>query len=304
MKKLLLTVALLTGTTLLWGATDRPATVLIVAGQSNTDGRIPADEFDQYITPMKHCHWRWGSGDKERTDGRFELFAPADASSPQGGIRGGRRFGKWAYDAFVYQLLEQSLGEDFYVVKWSQGGTSIDTLAQHSTQHNYWCADDEWLSRLKSTARGGHSLLLSFEELIGQAIDEQLSKLPQGYRIAAFLWHQGESDHQQGANYKKNLQKVVSHVRQYLVQKTGDESYARLPFIFGTVSEANRQFSREVKQGMQQLAEEDKGCHLIDVGRAELLSDKLHFTAHSAEQFGTAVYNKMVELGLAGSNPQ
>lgn len=288
-----MTIVLLMGMTILLGATEKPATVIIVAGQSNTDGRVPAEEFDEYIPPLRHCQWRWGSGEAERTQGRFEPFSPTDKSQ--------RRFGKWAYDAFVYQLLEQSLDEDFYVVKWSQGGTAIDTLVQHSTNHNYWCADGQWLSRQKSTAKGGHSLLLSFEELIGQSIDEQLNQLPQGYHIAAFLWHQGESDYQNGQHYKENLQRMVNHVRQYLVRKTGDESYAQLPFIFGTVSERNRMFSREVKQGMRQLAAEDKNCHLIDMGSAPLLSDKLHFTAPSAMQLGTAIYQKMAELGLVGS---
>ena len=269
--------------------TNKPAKVIIVAGQSNTDGRVPGNEFDMHIGDIPNCYWRWGSGEAECTKGKFELFNPVDKAQ--------RRFSRWAYDAYVYQEMSKAQSEPFYVVKWSLGGTAIDTLAR-STNNDYWCANADWLSRNKSVTQGGKSLLLAFEELIDDAIDKELSQLPQGYIVEAFLWHQGESDAPQGAHYYENLKQMLHHVRQHLVRKTGDKRYKKLPLIFGTVSERNRQFSKDVKQGMQRLAKEDKNAYLIDMGSAELLSDKLHFTAKSAEQLGLAMTKKLEELGV------
>ena len=107
------------------------------------------------------------------------------------------RPGRWAYDAVTYYWLEQALQKEFYVIKWSLGGTAIDTGCS-STSGKYWSADPKWLAANHSTATGGKSLLLSFTENISACIDNKLDKLPEGYEIKAFLWHQGENDRHKG----------------------------------------------------------------------------------------------------------
>lgn len=292
MRRLILITALLCSLAVFGKGGNKPATVIITAGQSNTDGRVMNDDLPDYIKLNKYtyCHWCYGSGGQAIVE-PFETFWPrmAHATRPE----------RWAYDAVTYYYLEQALREDFYVVKWSLGGTAIDTTAT-STSRKYWSADTEWLSKNHSTATGGRSLLLSFTESIGASIDKYLSKLSQGYEIKAFLWHQGESDRRQGANYYDNLKGVVAYVRNYLVEKTGDKSYSKLPFICGTVARSNKQYGAEVEAAMYQLAKDDKHFYVIDMSEAELQKDQLHFTAASAEYLGTAMYNKLVDLGVAG----
>ena len=243
------------------GKKEAPATVIITAGQSNTDGRVLNTQLPDYIQQhkYKYCQWCYGSAGKVQTDG-FETFWPKMVH-PQ-------RPGRWAYDG------------------------------------KYWSADPDWLAANRSTLTGGKSLLLSFTELIDTCIDNRLSKLPQGYEIKAFLWHQGESDRHQGKNYYENLKAVVTYVREHLVEKTGEKKYRKLPFICGTVSRKNKQYNADVEAALYQLAKEDKNFYVIDMADAELQRDQLHFTAASAEYLGKQMYNRLVDLGVAGKRAE
>jgi hypothetical protein len=268
---------------------EEPVPVIITAGQSNTDGRVLNTQLPEYIktNKYKYCYWRYGSNDKELTNG-FELFWPK--------MNNDREPNRWAYDAVTYYWLEQQLQKKFYVIKWSLGGTAIDTMYA-STSHKYWFADKDWLRQNKSTWQGGASLLKSFTELIGNSIDTELSKLPEGYDIKAFLWHQGESDsHGHSPYYYRDLKNVIAYVRDYLVKKTGDKKYKELPFIFGSISHENKRFSPDVEKAMQRIAAEDKNCYLIDMSRAELQKDKMHFTAVSAEELGKKMYEELMNI--------
>ncbi len=97
--------------------------VYLVAGQSNTDGRVPNSELPSYIQHdgYKHCYWSYGSG-THGGNGQFELFRPR--------IFNKNMPGRWAYDAVTFFWLEKSLHRDFYVVKESLGGTAIDLHAK------------------------------------------------------------------------------------------------------------------------------------------------------------------------------
>lgn len=155
MKKFLLTAAILCSLTALGQSKrNQPATVIITAGQSNTDGRVLNNALPDYIrqNKYKYCQWCYGSAGQQIT-GEFETFWPRMVHQA--------RPGRWAYDAVTYYWLEQALQKDFYVIKWSLGGTAIDTGCS-STSGKYWSADPKWLAANHSTATGGKSLLLSF----------------------------------------------------------------------------------------------------------------------------------------------
>ena len=146
--------------------------------------------------------------------------------------------------------------------------------------------------------KGGLSLLKAFTENIGACIDNQLSKLPEGYDIKFMLWHQGESDRSQADSYHDNLKAVVDYVRTYLVNKTGQQKYARLPFICGTFSKASKQGSPKVAAALYQLQQEDANFHVVDVSDATLGRDQIHFDAAGAELLGKRMFDKLSKLGL------
>ena len=268
-------------------ARNKKAVVILTAGQSNTDGRVPNDELPQEIRAnrYRYCQWSFGSGSVSG-NGSFEPFYPRIVS-PDNPDR-------YAYDAIVYYKVEQRLQRPFYVIKESLGGTAID-LRCSSRDSMYWSADSTFLASTAAADKGGKSLLKAFTANIGACIDRQLSHLPQGYDIKVLLWHQGESDRQHAGDYYANLRAVIAYVRQYLVKKTGKKRYARLPVILGGISHKSKQYHPEVEAAKHRLAQGDANIYVVDVPDASLRSDQLHFDAAGASELGTKIYDTLMQ---------
>ena len=112
------------------------------------------------------------------------------------------------------------------------------------------------------------------------------------------MWHQGESDRSQAASYHDNLQQLVAYLRSFLVSKTGDEQYATLPFIAGTVNRSSTQYNAVVEQATLQLAEEDPNFYVVDMSNCKLGSDNLHFDATGCLDAAQRMFDKLVALGM------
>lgn len=252
--------------------------VIFTAGQSNADGRVPIDDFPSDIR-YEYCRWSYGSGDFRVATGDFTPFWPMVAH-----VTNGQR---WGFDAIVYHMLEQEWKRPFYVIKQTMGGTAIDYVLQSSTHGWYWSADSVIL-------HSGKSLLKAFT----QQVDDCLSNLPGNYVIKCLLWHQGESDRHRGTHYYDNLRAVIKHVRQHLVDVTGDVRYETLPVICGTYAINSKQRSNDVVDALYAIEREDKNFHVVDASDLTLLSDSLHFDAQGAQTLGERVFSKLKELRL------
>ena len=259
-------------------AQKKPVSVIITAGQSNTDGRVSNNDLPGYIKKngYRHCQWSYGS-DTISGGGRFERFWPRVAR-PDNKER-------WGYDAVVYYLIDQHAKRDFYVIKESLGGTAIDTACV-SNNGMYWNASPGYLAANAAADKGGKSLLKAFTENIGACIDNELSRHKGGFEIKAFLWH----------HYYDNLKAVVGYVRNYLVEKTGDKRYAHLPFICGTFSNQSRDRSEEIVSALHRLAEEDSNFHVVDASDLTIQHDRLHFDAQGAEMLGRRIYECLIQV--------
>ena len=267
------------------GLTARPRVpVILTAGQSNADGRVPLSELPEEMRSYQYCQWSYGSGDFETATGQFSLFSPRVAKP--------KIEESWGFDAVVYHKLEQQWQRPFYVIKHTDGGTAIDPSCKSSTHGLYWSADTAFLNSTGSASHGGKSLLKAFE----QQIDDCLPNLPRNYDIKVLIWHQGESDQQAADRYYENLKAVISHIRQHLVAATGKKKYARLPVICGTYAKGSRMRSQQVVDALKRLSEEDRDFYVIDASDLPLLSDRLHFNAQGAEILGQRVYEKMQEI--------
>lgn len=260
--------------------------VILTAGQSNADGRVPLGELPEEMRSYQYCLWSYGSGDFETATGMFSPYSPRVAKP--------KIENSWGFDAVVYHKLEQLWQRPFYVIKHTDGGTAIDPLCKSSTHGLYWSADTAFLNNTGSASHGGKSLLKAFE----QQIDDCLPNLPKNYDIKVLIWHQGESDQQAADRYYENLKAVISHIRQHLVAATGKKKYARLPVICGTYAKGSRMRSQQVVDALKRLSEEDRDFYVIDASDLPLLSDRLHFNAQGAETLGQRVYEKMLELKL------
>ena len=270
--------------TVVTGSAKKHVPVILTAGQSNADGRVPLSELPEELGEYKYCLWSYGSGDFETATGEFSPFKPRVAKP---GIEQ-----SWGFDAVVYHLLEQRWQRPFYVIKHTDGGTAIDPACKSSTHGLYWSADKAFLDSTASASHGGRSLLKAFE----RQIDDCLSRLPKRYDIKCLIWHQGESDQQAADRYYDNLKTVVAHIRQHLVEKTGKKKYARLPVVCATFSKDSRQGSPVVADALRRLAADDRHFYVVEAADLPLLQDRLHFNAQGAQTLGQRVYDLLLKF--------
>ena len=273
----------------------KSVTVIITAGQSNTAGRCYNDSLPEYIKALggqyKYCQWSYTNGRTRKADkeGVFRPFWPEMEGRGAGA-------GRFAYDAITYYLVEQALQQPFYVIKQAEGGTSIDPACR-STNNHHWSADVAFLDSTQSVNMGGLSLLKALESNIDKSIDA-LKAQGLDPDIKCMLWHQGESDRGKAAQYHDNLKAMVGHIRQHLVEKTGNKKYAALPFLCGAVPANSKQYKIQVEDAKMQLAKEDKNFHYIPLEEATFIGDQLHFDRPTAERLGRDMFNKMLDLKL------
>lgn len=246
--------------------------VILVAGQSNADGRVPIADLPEELKIYKYCQWSYGSGNYETADGSFSLFSPRVAKP--------KMEASWGFDAVVYKKLEKLWKRPFYVIKQTMGGTAIDTSCKQSTNGWFWSVDAK-----------EKSLLKAFE----QQIDDCLPNLPKNYDIKCLIWHQGESDQKTADRYYDNLKAVVAHLRQHLVEKTGNKRYASSPVICGTFAKGSRQGSPQVAEAFYRLQSEDANFHVVDASDLSLQRDQLHFDAKGAMILGERVFEKLTK---------
>lgn len=284
MKQLLITLSFLLSP-FTSGFAQRCA-VILTAGQSNVDGRVPLAELPDELKEYKYCLWSYGSGDFETATGEFAPFSPRVAKP--------KIERSWGFDAVVYKKLEQLWQRPFYVIKHTDGGTAIDPQCKSSTHGLYWSADTAFLNHTTSASHGGKSLLKAFE----QQIDDCLKNLPKNYDIKCLLWHQGESDQKAADRYYDNLKAVIQHLRQHLVEATGKKKYRKLPVVCGTFSKDSRQGSPIVADALRRLEREDKHFHVVDASDLPLLRDRLHFNAQGAQTLGQRVYDTLTKENI------
>ena len=288
-------------------AQEEKVSVFLTAGQSNTAGRCMNENLPDYIKALgaandgvyQYCNWSYtnGSTRKSESEGVFRKFWPEMESKNSSG--------RFAYDAIVYYWIEKALQKDFYVVKHAMGGTSIDPSCTSSNDY-HWCADATWLAEHAScNTEGGTSMLKAFCDNIGASLDA-LTTDGKTFDIKAMIWHQGESDRSGTGpdNYHDNLKAVVKYVRDYLVTKTGDNKYATLDFICGTVPKESKQYNKKVYDALFTLASEDSHFHVIETSPGTFIGDNLHFDKNCAERLGIGMYNKMVDQGLVSGEKQ
>jgi len=257
--------------------------VILTAGQSNADGRVPLADLPAEMREYQWCQWSYGSGDFETATGEFSLFSPRVAKP--------KIEHSWGFDAVVYHQLEKLWNRPFYVIKHTDGGTAVSPLCKSSTHGLYWSADSLFLSGTTSASHGGRSLLKAFT----RQIDDCLSRLPENYDIKVLIWHQGEADREDDSLYYDNLKAVIAYLRHHLVQVTGCQRYAALPVVTGTFARGSRQRSQRVVEAIYRLAHDDPHFFVVEATDLPLLRDRLHFNADGAQTLGRMVYDKMLE---------
>lgn len=262
---------------------QNPASVFITAGQSNAEGRATVEDLPVYLKDFSYGHLRY-----------------AFVRSAQTGKFGDFRFGDtFAFCDVTNYFIDRAMDADFYAIKCTYGGTSIAPGATEPGKP-VWYAGREWLRKNKahSDAHGGMSLALSLTEGFAKCAGTTLSKLPGGYDVKAIMWHQGESDRTKAGDYYRNFKEMITFMRERIYAVTGKEKDKTLPFIFGTVPHASRQYDPLVEAAQLQVARELPNVHAIDLSDAGLQADGLHFDGAWTEYVGKLMFDKLVGLGL------
>lgn len=264
-----------------------PAPVFITAGQSNADGRETIDKLPSYLRGgYQYLHYANVTKD---CDGRFSEF----------------EFGpRFAFCDFTNYYLNQALGRDFYAIKCAYGGTSITPGATYD-HLPVWYAESSWIASNKpyrGDINEGKSLTLALTEGFKTLAERTLSKLPEGYDVKAIMWHQGESDRKKAGEYEKSFAEMITFMRREIYSVTGDEADLTLPFIFGTVSHASKQYNAVVEEAQLKVARELPNVYVIDLSDAGLKSDQLHFDGAWTEYLGKQMFNKLIELNLVNGD--
>lgn len=269
---------------------DGPAPVFLTAGQSNTDGRVYAADMPEHLSKSyRHLHYA------NVTNKRTGRFGRRDFEENRG---------RWSYCDVVNHLLDNSLDRDFYSVKAAVGGTAIDTVPG-GMKRPTWHACDGWLKRNRAytgKVTEGRSLIKSLTEGFELCVDSTLNSLPSGYDVKAIMWHQGESDRHAAKNYYENFKRLICHIREAVSAKTGREKDKTLPFIFGTVPHTSRQYSAGVEEAQRRIAAELPEVYCVDLSRAWLGRDNLHFAADWTETIGQKMFNVLVRIGAVCDN--
>lgn len=281
-----ITAALLIGS----GYAQAQVPVFLTAGQSNADGREYVSHLPSYLKQgYKHLHF-------------------ANVTSSSDGTFGTRTFdnpkGRFAFCDVTHYFIDQATTSDFYAIKCTYGGTAIDTAATYA-HLPVWCADASWIAANKAY-RGdintGKSLTKSLTEGFSDCVDKTLGQVSGGYDVKAIMWHQGESDRSKSSHYYKNFKDMILYMRNAIYEKTGREKDRNLPFIFGTVPHASKQYNKEVETAQRQVAQELPNVYCIDMSDAGLRSDQLHFDSAWTEYLGKKMFNQLVELHLVNAD--
>ena len=274
------------GMGLLTASSQTPSSVFITAGQSNAEGRAASADKPAYLDKgYKHLRYAFV---RSTQDGKFGKYKFGDT---------------FAFCDVTNYFIDKAIGKDFYSIKCTYGGTSVTPGQYNKDEAGWkpvWYADSTWLANNKAhnSTDGGLSLVLSLTEGFAKCVEQSLGKLKNGYEVKAIMWHQGESDRNKPEEYYNNFKDMITSMREQIYSVTGREKDKTLPFVFGTVPHASRQYNPVIEAAQLRVAKELPNVYPIDFSDIPLKEDVLHFNSVGTEYAGKQMFNKLVELGL------
>lgn len=243
----------------------------IVAGQSNTDGRIKLSKqrpswlpFSNIVPNVKCFNLSKDS---------FEVWQYADNLNVINNNKD-----KWAYDSTAILKYANIVNKEQYVIKHSLGGSSIGV--------NPPAGNGQWNSNYNLATT---SLLKELEDKYHSAVS-LLTKENKKFILRGVLWHQGESDSNSKENendYFDNLFSVIKRIREFT-------HHYNLAFIFATIPKQSEQFSEIINAAQFKLAKE-KYSYIVDLQDGTTF-DGIHFDGDTAERLGNDMSKIMIRI--------
>ncbi|PSV05959.1 hypothetical protein C0W96_09855 [Photobacterium kishitanii] len=243
----------------------------IVAGQSNTDGRIELSKQRpswlpySNIVPNVKCF--------NSSNNRFELWKYSYSS-----VTLNNNEDKWAYDSTAMFQYANLVNKEQYVIKHSLGGSSIGVSPP--------AGNGQWNSNYHLATR---SLLRELEDKYHSAM-KVLNQKNKTIVLRGVLWHQGESDSNSKENenaYYHNLYSVIKKIREFT-------HCSNLPFIFATIPKQSEQFSTIINTAHFKLSKK-KYSYIVDLHDGTTF-DGIHFDGTTAERLGNDMLKIMASI--------
>jgi hypothetical protein len=206
----------------------------------------------------------------------------------------GERFGLEL--SFAQRMQELLPHENIAIIKYSKGGTSIDTSAAQLADNYYGCWDPDY-SEKNGINQWDHFLAtlnkaFAIKDIDGDGESDQL--IPAG-----ILWMQGESDAwypNSAMRYEKNLKHLMDMMRAAL--RSDD-----LPVVIGQISDSKKDvdgtffdYGNIVRYAQKCFVEKDSNAALLNLTETFGYIDVAHYRSIDYINLGKEFAEKMVKL--------
>lgn len=252
--------------------------LIIVAGQSNADGRAARSEAPQWLVDMNYKidnYMMWNRSTK-----RFESWELGVNTGSYNIARD-----EFGFDIFfAKKWLDENPNKKLYAIKQSEGGIPIDWHISETDK--YAC----WSPEIDKIPNGKRSMCKELITQINEAFEygrrNDIKLLPQ-----CLLWHQGEADmaNERRPYFEDNLKKLLGFMR-------GIFGAPALPIINGQVSsnydtEWHPNDPTRANAVFERVNLLDNFFKTVDMSSQPTQSDNVHFTGVAYEYLGEGMYN-------------
>lgn len=250
---------------------------VIIAGQSNADGRGIKADAPQWLIDMNYKidnYMMWNRVNKRFQS--WELGVNTGSYEPRK-----EEFGFDIY--FAYKYLQANHGKKLYAVKQTEGGIPISPL-RATNETRSAC----WTPKVETIPNGENSMCLQLIKRLSEAItwakDNGVILLPQ-----ACLWHQGEADmaDTRAPYYEENLKELIAWMR-------GIWGAPALPFINAQISsyyDTTWQPTYSANKAFANLMNIDNYFKTVNMEGQPMMSDNVHFVAAGYEHMGFGMWD-------------
>lgn len=270
-----------------------------LGGQSNMDGygfvkELP-DSLDKTFKDIYIFHGNTGQDDKE--NGGMGIWSELKPGHGVGFSSDGKknkysnRFGVEL--SFVQTLQKLFPDKKIAIIKYSKGGTSIDSVAQRQ----FGCWEPDYIGKTRinqydhflATMRNA----LKDADINNDGKEDEL--IPAG-----ILWMQGESDadctEEIAQRYNSNLKRLMDLIRASL-------HHDDLPVVIGKISDSwNKktgkvwEFGEIVQYAQEKFVKEDENAAIVRDTRYYKYSDPWHYDSNGYIDLGKRFAEKMAKL--------
>lgn len=273
---------------------DNIIPLVIIAGQSNADGRAPYNtasnwESTQWLAEANYSvedYYMWNV-----SKGIFETYnVLTNNGADAGSGSDGSGEDKFSFDPFFAKKFIDTYNVPVYAVRETLGGIGIEDYVTRDGKKNTWQPKIGYIEHKYGVTDINYLLLRLIEKInnIKKWCDENNKIL---FPIA-ILWHQGEHDSNASLlpYFKENTEEVISFIR-------GIYQTPALPFICGFVQKDYNVNTPLINQAFVEISQIDPYMKAVDMeGHYTSIGDGLHYDGQALAYMGDKMFDYYYSL--------